>query len=219
MKVLIADTETTGIPYYGADHRADAIYQPRLCSVAAALLDGPDIVARFDALIRPGPDWPLTDPRFLENMEQARIKAHGLTFDRLMEEGRPVAEAHAQWQVLYKQCEFFSSFVATFDHKILRGEWRRLGDDIPFRDRQFICLMHSAAPHVKGKPAAKQCSLKDAVKVLLGREHQRAHDAGSDLDAAIEVYRYLLPINGLIIEDQPEAKKKPTQGGADENAG
>lgn len=210
MKTLIVDTETTGIPMYGADHRADAFYQPRMCSIAAALLDGPDIVARFDALIKPGDDWPLTDPRFVENMAGAQ-KVHGLTFDRLMAEGKPIAEVHAQWKALYPQSQFFCSFVATFDHKILRGEWRRLKDDIPFRDRQFICLMHSSAPIVKNKEAAKQCSLKDAVKVLLHREHERAHEAGSDLDAAIEIYRALLPINGLIIEDQPEAKKKPTE--------
>lgn len=199
---LLIDTETTGLPFYGSEHPADAVYQPRMCAVSMALIyNGDDVLKRFDALIKPE-GWPLDDERFVANMEEARIKAHGLTFEQL-QHGIPIAHAHAKWQEFYTEAETVCGYNVWFDHKIVRGEWKRLGHPIPFREKQGICLMKASRP-LCGLP--KNPKLSEAVQILLGREHVSAHTAGGDVDASIELYRFLQARGALVAEDQPEAK-------------
>lgn len=204
-QTLLIDTETTGIPFYGADNPADAPWQPRMCALSMALLDGKaNQVGRFDCLIKPE-DWPLDDERFVGNMEQAREKAHGLTIERLQAEGIPLADAHARWNELYAKADLVCGYNVWFDHKIVRGEWRRLGHPIPFRDKQAICLMKAARPLCG---LSKNPKLGEAVKILLGRDHTAAHTAGGDVDASIELFRHMQAREALVAEDQPEAKGK-----------
>lgn len=206
MTCLLFDTETTGIPLYGSAHRADAIYQPRLCSLGVILIeDGGEIISVGHWLVRPE-NWPLTDPTFQENMEQARIKAHGLTFERLMDEGLPIQHVHEEWQRHYIHADTVGGFNLWFDHKIARGEWRRLGDDIPFRHKEGIEIMRLAAP-LCGKNV--RVSLKDACKILLGRDREGAHHAGQDVADTHEIYKLLWKKGLIKSELQPEAKKKP----------
>lgn len=212
MKYLIWDVETTGLPVYSAP--ADADYQPRMCSIAAALVeeDG-SIEKQFYHLIKPE-GWPLDDARFVANMDQARDKAHGLTFEKLEAEGIPVAQAYEEWTPFHEQASYVVGFNVWFDHKVTRGEWKRLGHPIPFRDKQGICLMKSSTDLCAIERKApgggfKFPKLGEAVQILLGREHDRAHSADGDLSATIELFRYLHAKGTLVIEDQPEAKNKP----------
>lgn len=203
MTYIIFDTETTGLPLYGIDNPADAPYQPRMCSIAAALLDDKGIpTAEFSSLVKPE-NWPLEDPRFVANMEQARAKAHGLTFERLMDEGKPIAEIYEQWESLYSQATYVSAYNVWFDHKIIRVEWKRLGHPIPFREKKALCVMKGARGPC-GLP--KNPKLSEAVSILLGRDHVKSHDAKGDLDVTIELFQVLLAENALLIDEQPEAK-------------
>lgn len=212
MKVLLVDTETTGLPFYGSAHPADAPYQPRMCAIAMALLedDGTEL-DRFSALIKPV-SWPLYDEIFVKNMDGA-CKVHGLTFERLEAEGIPIEEAWSAWDRFYQQAGYVCGYNVWFDHKVARGEWKRLRHPIPFRDKQGICLMKGATEPCgieRKSPGGgfKFPKLSEAVQILLGREHVRAHDVESDLNAEIEIYRYLSPRKHLVPEDQPEAKAK-----------
>jgi DNA polymerase III epsilon subunit-like protein len=206
MTCLLFDTETTGLPLYGAAHPANAPYQPRLCSLGMRYIhDDGALLEEYHALIKPE-GWPLTDPKFIENMEQARIKAHGLTFEQLMDEGRPIREVHEVWRAYYHVANTVGGFNLWFDHKIARGEWRRLGDDIPFRHKEGIEIMRLAAP-LCGKNV--RVSLKDACAILLGRERSGAHHAGDDVKDTHDIYLHLYEKGLIKSELQPEAKKKP----------
>jgi DNA polymerase III epsilon subunit-like protein len=208
MGVLIVDTETTGLPFYGADNPADAPWQPRMCSIAMALITEKEkdvTIDKYHCLIRPE-GWPLDDERFVANMEQAREKAHGLTLEDLMKDGVPIAEAHAKWQEFYAKARFVCGYNVWFDHKIIRGEWRRLGHPIPFREKQAICLMKAARPACG---LGKNPKLGEAVKLLLNREHGAAHTAAGDVEVCIDLYLLFHELEQIHPEDQPEAKVKP----------
>lgn len=205
--VLLCDTETTGISYFGSEHPADAIYQPRMCSIDMALLnDGGDVLNRFSCLIKPD-GWPLDNELFMNNLTGAE-KIHGLSLEQLQNSGIPIAEAHAMWQDFYRVSQYFCAYSAPFDHKVIRGEWKRLGHPIPFREKQFMCLMKAARPLCGLK---KNPKLSEAVRILLGKEHATAHTAAGDVDVSIELYRYLKERDALVIEDQPESKTKVTE--------
>jgi DNA polymerase III subunit epsilon len=202
---LLVDVESTGIPLYSKEHPADAPYQPRMCSIDMALLnDCGDVLNRFSCLIKPE-GWPLDDERFVANMEQARVKAHGLTLEQLQADGIPIAEAHAVWQDFYRVSQFVCGYNVWFDHKIVRGEWKRLGHPTPFREKQAICLMKAARPLCG---LSKNPKLGEAVQILLGKEHTTAHTAAGDVDVSIELFHYLKERNALVAEDQPESKSK-----------
>ena len=133
-------------------------------------------------------------------MNQARDKAHGYNFEKLMDEGIPVVEAHQAFRELYDQCKLVSGFNVWFDHKIIRGEAKRLGYPIPFREKQAVCVMRaSRSPCGLGKNP----KLSEAVRILLGRRHDSAHSAGGDVAATVDLYRHLKPLGVLRIEDQP----------------
>ena len=202
--ILLFDTETTGIPFYGSEHPADAPYQPRMCSVDMALLtESGDVVNRKSFLIKPD-GWPLEDDLFTTNLASAE-KIHGLSLGQMQSDGIPIAEAHVAWQDFYKASKFVCGYNVAFDHKVVRGEWKRLGHPIPFRDKQFMCLMKAARPLCGLK---KNPKLGEAVQILLGKEHTTAHTAAGDVDVSIELYRYLKERDALVIEDQPEAKSQ-----------
>ena len=212
MNALVFDTETTGLPLYGSAHPSDAVYQPRMCSIAMALVDehGAEL-ARFASLIKPV-GWPLDDPLFVNNMKSASEKAHGLTFEQLEADGVLIDSVREEWNTLYARATYVCGFNVWFDHKIARGEWKRLGHPIPFREKQGICLMKGSTELCKIERKApgggfKFPKLGEAVKILLGKDHTRAHSAEGDLDVSLEIYRYLAERGLLVPEDQPEAKQ------------
>jgi DNA polymerase III epsilon subunit-like protein len=201
MAVFLVDTETTGLPKYGFP--ADAPCQPRMCSVSMALLsDEGDELKRYTALVRPE-SWPLDDREFMASFEHASKVAHGLTVERLHDEGVPIAEIYGHWPGFYGEADVVCGFNVWFDHKILRGEWKRLGHPVPFREKQGICLMKAARPLCG---LSKSPKLSEAVRILLDREHGTAHTADGDVDVSIDLYRYLLSRDALTREDQPGAK-------------
>jgi len=212
MTALVFDTETTGLPFYGSAHPSDAPYQPRMCSIAMALVDGDGTeLARFASLIKPV-GWPLDDERFVSNMKQASEKAHGLTFEQLEAEGALIDSVREEWNKLYEGADYVCGFNVWFDHKIARGEWKRLGHPIPFREKQGICLMKGTTELCKIERKApgggyKFPKLGEAVQILLNKPHTKAHSAEGDLDVSLDLYRFLAERELLVPEDQPAAKQ------------
>ncbi len=210
---LLWDVETSGLAMFGAANPADADWQPRMVSIAAAVVDdNGDVLARLESLIKPV-GWPLDNEAFRKNMEGAE-KFHGLTLERLEADGRPIEEVYEDWAKLYAEAEIMAAFNIMFDHKVMRGAWRRIGHEVPFRDKPWFCLMRAATPICKlppkrASPDFKYPKLSEAVEIILGRPHEKAHTAAGDLDSTIDLYRWFQAEKKVETFEQPEARNKP----------
>lgn len=192
MKTLVYDLETSGLPDWKAP--ADAPGQPRICEIAAVLLD--DAMAEIDFshdLIKPV-DWD-------HEIHPDAAAAHGLTKEGLEAEGAPIAEALRRFLVLFDQADRIVGYGISFDEKLRRGEARRLGLPDRYGEKPTIDLLHKCTPLCKlpptdkmmatGRKTFKTPKLGEAVDILLGRKLDGAHDAIVDVRATADLFRYL----------------------------
>jgi len=191
---LIFDTETTGLPDFKA--AADAPGQPRVCSLAAALVtrDG-EIAASFYDLIHPT-DW---SQEVISKAANA-FSVNGLSVERLEREGKPVVEVLEAYDNLVDQCDGIAAFGVAFDQKMLRAEQRIAGRRDRYGERPTFCIQHAARPLCKipaAKGGFKQPKLAEAMQALFGEDLPDAHDAQVDLKATVRIFN-LMQERGLV---------------------
>ena len=193
MKILVLDTETnSGIPNFklSADHPE----QPHPCEIAALLQTEPgETIETLDTLIKP--DGWLIDP------ETEGI--HGISTEMCEELGRPVGEVLVDLIRMMDQADVVVGYSIDFDLKVIRGACRRLGMDDRYqtvKDKKMD-VMRACKPLCKLPPTYrmkkrnlrgyKLPKLKEAVEVLLKRDHDGAHRAMIDCRATADLYWYL----------------------------
>lgn len=209
---LIFDTETTGLFDY--KRRADEEGQPRMASIAAALVsDTGEIIHQWYHLIKPV-GW---DEKTMHELKEGSgaFKINGLTLERLMDEGIPVEHALMQFDALVDRCTGIASYDISFDQKVARAEQRRAGRPDRYGERPTFCIMRTATDLCKipptdkmmaaGKRWNKTPNLTEAASILLGTDLSEAHDAKVDLGATIEIYRIMLR-DGLVTWKPQESK-------------
>ena len=189
MRVLIFDTETTGIVNFKlpADH-AD---QPDMVEIAALMMTGPDtVVDELDTLIQPD-GWSLSP-------ELTAI--HGITDEMCDERGVPIADALTELLRMIDRADVVCGFAVDFDLKLVRGACRRLGMDdryLAVKRKKFDCMykckdLCKVPPTEKqiaaGFSAFKQPTLKEASEILLGLDLSEAHQAMVDVKATAALY-------------------------------
>lgn len=210
MKVLVFDTESTGLPKYGKDHPADHPDQPFLAALAFGLYDGSpsNCLAQAHYLIRPeGWVMPPELPAKLGN---------GLTQERLEREGVPVAEVLPHFVKAHDEADLLVAFGITFDTKIMRGALRRNDYGDRYQDKPTFCVQRTctklcAIPPTenmkrRGPNTFKTPTLGEAVQILLGQPHHGAHTALADCDATARLFFWLVE-NGHVptgTEEQAE---------------
>lgn len=185
---LAVDTETTGMLRFGPEHPADAEYQPRMCQLGMLLLSPTfEVIERYEGIIKPD-GWTVPDDA---------VAIHGLTTEICAARGVPVAEALAAFERFHAQCEEIIVFSPTFDLKILRGEIRRNNPaaNDHYAERPVVDVMRAVSSHCKlplkkGK-GFKLPKLKEACEILLGIQHDRAHDAMADIERTVDLFRWL----------------------------
>ena len=123
---LLFDTETTGLFRY--DRRADQAGQPRLCSIAAELIDI-DTREVVDSMHRlcDGSDFTREDWMKAEEPHGAFEYNH-LSASLMMAEGVPVETILHEFATLEDRISEacgYVAYVADFDLKVMRGERRR----------------------------------------------------------------------------------------------
>lgn len=193
MRVLAADTETTGLPNFRLP--ADDLSQPRMIQIAAKLYDVERQCARsLVSLIKPD-GWEMDDVL-------AEKLGNGLIHSRLEAEGRPVAEVLAEYSAMVDEADLFVAYGCAFDLKILRGELRRAGLPDRYGDLPNFCVMRAATPLCKmapteamlasGRKWSKTPKLIEAFEILLGRKLEGAHDALADLDATADLLWWMI---------------------------
>jgi DNA polymerase III epsilon subunit-like protein len=194
---LIVDTETSGLfDYRKAAHEEG---QPYLASISAILLDdGGAEVRSMHRLIKPTEAWGESALRDLKQGLGA-FAINGLTHDQLMSEGVPVEEVLAEYDALTDSCGGVAAFNVSYDQKVIRGAYRRVGKPDRYGERPTFCVMRGSGALLKqrGVKLGKVPNLGEAVRHLLDREHGEAHKAVADTIAAADLYRLLLA-EGLV---------------------
>ncbi len=172
MKIVVFDTETTGIPSKGLSLE----WQPHICQFAAVVYECADgvlrEVLRRDFLIKPS-----------VAIEYEVVRVHGIT-------NAMVADAPSFGEVAEEILELFSSadcVVAhnlAFDEAVLRCELLRLGRDGDFLPEQRFDTMKETRDlcQLPGRHEGfKSPKLVELHQFLFGRGFDGAHNALADV--------------------------------------
>ena len=203
-RFVVLDTETSAL--FDFSKPADAEGQPRLAHLALIYLDFElNIEREVDLLIKPD-GWTL---------EPGAAAINGLTLERLMVGGVPIAEALAEYSEAVKSGRVVVAYNAQFDTKVLRGELRRAAMPDLFMETRNICVMRGMTdicqiPYANGRAGFKFPKLAEALAHIgASVAKEGAHTAMGDARGALDIMRWLaknqlLPPAGVHL-----AKKKP----------
>lgn len=190
--ILAFDTETTGLPDFRAP--SSAIHQPHLVQLAAILTEGPDAnPMAFSRIVRPD--------GYTEMPAQA-FDAHGISFERAMDEGIPLAEALDMFNHFLAQADLLVAHNINFDAKLMRIAFHR-ADRAPARENlPKFCTMAAATPLVNLPPTERMLaagfnkpkapSLTECIRHFFNEPLEGAHNALVDVKACVRLYFRLL---------------------------
>jgi len=197
---LIFDTETSDLPNFKLP--ADDPAQARIVQLGAMLCDGDDFapVAELNTIIKPD-GWTIAE---------GAQKVHGISLERAMDEGRPIADVIEEFDALFDRTDVLVGFNIRFDNKLVRGARRRLERPDRFGERPEVDVMRlctricnippTAAMMRAGINYAKSPKLEEAFRIMLEREMPDAHDAMGDVratrDLLVDLHRRGIDISG-----------------------
>lgn len=179
------DSETTGLfdkKWTKADRR-----QPHIVQLACLITDvqGNELI-EFDKLIRPD--------GYTEIPAEA-FNAHGISFERAMDEGLPRKQVLEEFIELCRKCEFMVAHNMWYDLHLLDVACIRefQGTSTVIRKCKQFCSMKAWTPIVKCPPTEKMkkwgfgpyknASLTEVHEYLFGVGFDKAHDALNDVRA------------------------------------
>jgi DNA polymerase-3 subunit epsilon len=141
MKVIVFDTETTGLPERGAVNIADTAKWPHIVQLSFILFDTEkkEILDYSDYIIRLDPDVVITPES---------IAIHQITPERSQREGIPIAQALVAFQESLKDADLLVAHNISFDMNMVGVECYRNGwPNCLMRNGAFItqfCTMKSS---------------------------------------------------------------------------
>lgn len=184
---LFYDTETTGL--WREDLPFDDPSQPRLCQIGLQLYDANwTRTGILTALIKPE-GW---------SIEPEAEKHHGISVARCARHGVPLVAALAVLQAFAASSRQIIAHNNEFDRKVVKAELARLASDGLWWARKapsFVCTMELSTPvcQLPGEYGFKYPSLEEAHRYLYpGEEFSTRHEAESDVEAVVRVFRGLL---------------------------
>jgi len=198
MRVMVFDTETTGLPLFSEPSEHPG--QPHLVQYAATLF-GPDRqeINSINLIIKPD-GWEISP-------EVAAI--HGISHERALAEGVPEANAVAAFLAMTACADVVCAYGIPFDTRILRIAMLRAGKtkdecDLFAATLNKHCVQKQATPIVKcpptdkmmaaGRKTFKTPTLTEAIMAILGEELPGAHDAAVDVAATAKIYFAMNPL-------------------------
>jgi DNA polymerase-3 subunit epsilon len=178
---LVIDCETTGLPKDWRAPLIDAGNWPRVVQVAWMLHDelGRPIES-MACLVRPD--------GFMIPVDAQRI--HGITTDRAMAEGRPLASVLEELGIAADRSTVVVAHNIEFDCNIISAEYVRLGLSPPFDGKSLVCTMKGTTSlcRLPGRYGYKWPTLPELHRVLFGHDCSEAHDAASDVVACAKCF-------------------------------
>lgn len=200
MKILVVDTETTGLPISWDKPSSDVDNWPRILQVAFELFDETGkTLSRTIELIKPD-KWEVpTKKTFMAegHSEAEAIKKaefwvkHGYSTEKCEKEGKALPEVLIEFARLYDECDLMLCHNVSYDKNVLSAELIRYGIKVKKKKPDFctklegeeICKLPGKYP---GK--FKWPTLQELYRHLFGKEFDEGHDAGCDIQATKECY-------------------------------
>lgn len=188
-KVLIFDTETTGLP---KNRPAEHPEQPWVIQLGAVFFDLAS--DRFDHVVNTlviPPDHAEIDPEKFAGAE----KVHGISLEMIYANGRSSQSVYRELRDLASEADVVASYNWDFDEKLVRYSSYRTHSTFihrpvlgPPSEFGHSCVMHIAKEYY-GSP--KFLKLGEAYQRVKGVPLTDAHDALADAVAAAVVFKEL----------------------------
>ena len=190
MKVLIFDTETTGLALWKEPSGDPG--QPHVVDLAAELWDGDQLLEEYSSLVAIGVPIPAD-----------MTAIHGID-DAMAAGGSAPGEVWLRFLELTKRADVIAGHNVSFDVRMMRIMGARVTGEKWEPMQPTFCTMRKSvgivrAPKKNARFANdwKLPSLGEAVRHFFGEEHPNAHRAKPDCVAARRVYFALQRIGGL----------------------
>ena len=204
MKLMIFDTETTGL----LDYKADLMekHQPRVMQLACKLVeeDTGEVIKEMCRIAKPD-NWPA--------LEDGAFKAHGISIQRCHDEGVPMKEILEEFHEIKRLAERRTGFNVSYDKRMMKREeliyeMRTEADHLHtfciMQISKDICQIPPTNSMMKaGRKTFKTPNLTEAYTHFFGRGFNKAHDAMADVNATLEIFFKLKEMGK--IPDKPEA--------------
>lgn len=196
-RVLVYDTETTGLPKFQKPNNDPA--QPHVTDICALLysMDG-ELIEAFEQLIMPN-GW---------EVEAEAAALTGLTTEFLTINGGDEKEAIATFGHMHKKADLRVAHNIGFDDRIMRIAIKRYFGDAPadrFQAAPIYCTANASKPIVKCPPTPKMLASKsfrnsfktpnmqEALSFFYpGETIGQAHRARPDAEACAKVFFALM---------------------------
>jgi DNA polymerase III epsilon subunit-like protein len=187
---LFFDTETTGLPKNWKAPVTNLNNWPRLVQLAFLLHDeNGNEISSGDFIIKPN--------GFTIPMEASRV--HGITTERAMNEGQPIADVLQQFAPLIQQADYLVAHNIPFDEKIMGAEFLRNGMENTIPNKRKICTMERTTNFcaIRSPYGYKWPKLSELHCKLFGTNFEEAHNAAKDIQATARCFWELKQI-GII---------------------
>jgi DNA polymerase-3 subunit epsilon len=178
---LIFDTETTGLPKRRDAPVSDIGNWPRLVQIAWARYDARDAHLGSEAhIVKPH--------GFVIPKEAERL--HGISTERAMAEGVPLAEALANFSAAVAQSTIIVAHNMSFDRGVIGAEFVRAGIDTDLHQKRRVCTMTSATDlcRLPGPYGYRWPTLSELYLALFGKRMPDAHYAESDVRGCAQCF-------------------------------
>lgn len=195
MKVIVFDTETTGIP----SRSLDLEFQPHICQFAAVMYEC-DVeaktlveVARMDQLIKPD-----------TSIEYDAVRIHGIT-NKMVEDAPRFSEVADKIIEMFSEADVAVAHNIAFDKQVLECELLRLARKGQFLPDQTFDTMKETRDLCKlpGRHEGyKSPRLEELYRFLFGKGFEGAHNALYDVLATGDCLRELL-VRGIFSPEEP----------------
>ncbi|PID92623.1 MAG: DNA polymerase III subunit alpha, partial [Bacteroidetes bacterium] len=184
---LIFDTETTGLPKRDNAPVSEVDNWPRVVQIAWQLHDAEgQLLTHRNLLIKPdGFEIPYSAE-----------KVHGISTERALSDGLPLAEALAILNESLQQTRYLVGHNVKFDINALGAEFIRSQTPGRFLELETICTMDSSTDHLKipgGRGGRfKPPRLMELYEFLFDTQFTEAHNAAADVEATARCFFELL---------------------------
>lgn len=194
MKILVFDTETTGLPKFRNTPIADTKNWPHVVQLSFMLYDARknNVLEEGDYIIRL-PDNVTIDPK--------AEAVHGISTAQCQREGLPMYEVFKHFSEAIARCDMLLAHNISFDKSIMMVEAARLGFDNIFRksdgsELPEFCTMKSSIDLCKiertnertGKIYYKYPKMVELHNHLFKYEPKGLHDSMADILCCLRCY-------------------------------